>query len=63
MLDAFSQWAPQWLLDAVASLSLLTRFDAVSKGVIDLRDLLYFVSLIVAWLAATAVAVELKKAE
>ncbi len=63
VLDAFSQWAPQWLLDAVASLSLLTRFDAVSKGVIDLRDLLYFVSLIVAWLAATAVAVELKKAE
>lgn len=47
----------------MASLSLLTRFDAVSKGVIDLRDLLYFVSLIVAWLAATAVAVELKKAE
>ena len=38
-------------------------FDAVSKGVIDLRDLLYFVSLIVAWLAATAVAVDLKKAE
>ncbi len=63
VLDAFSQWAPQWLLDAVASLSLLTRFDAVSKGVIDLRDLLYFVSLIVAWLAATAVAVDLKKAE
>ncbi|MGC3450503.1 ABC transporter permease, partial [Pseudomonas aeruginosa] len=46
-----------------ASLSLLTRIDPVSKGVIDLRDLLNFVSQIVAWLAATAVAVEQKKAE
>lgn len=63
VLDAFSGWAPQWLLDAVASLSFLTRFDAISKGVIDLRDLLYFVTLIAAWLAATAVAVDLKKAD
>lgn len=63
VLDAFSAWAPQWLLDAVASLSFLTRFDAISKGVIDLRDLLYFLSLIAAWLAATAVVVDLKKAD
>ncbi len=61
VLDAFA-WAPQWLVDAVASLSFLIRFDALSKGVIDLRDLLYFVTLIVAWLAATAVVVDLKKA-
>ncbi|MCY1282211.1 gliding motility-associated ABC transporter permease protein GldF [compost metagenome] len=63
VLDAFSAWAPQALIDAVASLSFLIRFDAISKGVIDLRDLLYFVSLIVAWLAATAVVVDLKKAD
>ncbi|MHB9798807.1 ABC transporter permease subunit [Pseudomonas sp. MT3] len=63
VLDAFSAWAPQWLLDAVASLSFLTRFDAIGKGVIDLRDLLYFASLIAAWLAATAVVVDLKKAD
>ena len=61
VLDAFA-WAPQWLIDAVASLSFLIRFDSISKGVIDLRDLLYFVTLIVAWLAATAVVVDLKKA-
>ena len=61
VLDALA-WAPQWLIDAVASLSFLIRFDSISKGVIDLRDLLYFVTLIVAWLAATAVVVDLKKA-
>ncbi len=63
VLDVFSSWAPQWLLDSVASLSFLTRFDAISKGVIDLRDLLYFVTLIAAWLTATAVVVDLKKAD
>ena len=63
VLDAFSAWAPQGVLDAIASLSFLTRFDAISKGVIDLRDLLYFVTLIAAWLAATAVVVDLKKAD
>ena len=63
VLDGFSAWAPQWLIDAVASLSFLTRFDAISKGVIDLRDLLYFLTLIAAWLAATAVVIDLKKAD
>jgi ABC-2 type transport system permease protein len=63
VLDGFSGWAPQWLVDAVASLSFLTRFEAISKGVIDLRDLLYFLTLIAAWLAATAVVIDMKKAD
>ncbi|MBK5408870.1 ABC transporter permease subunit [Pseudomonas sp. TH34] len=63
ILDVFDPWAPQWLLDFLASMSFLTRFDAISKGVIDLRDLLYFISGIFAWLVATAVVVNLKKAE
>ncbi|QRY81992.1 ABC transporter permease subunit [Pseudomonas sp. PDNC002] len=63
VLDVFRFWAPQRLLDAIASMSFLMRFDAVSKGVIDLRDLSYFVSLIAAWLVATVVVIDLKKAE
>ncbi|MNJ60934.1 hypothetical protein D3C77_566980 [compost metagenome] len=63
VIDVFSAWAPQGMIDAVASLSFLMRFEAISKGVIDLRDLLYFLSFIVAWLAATAVVIDLKKAD
>ena len=63
VLDIFNGWAPQWLLDAVASFSFLTRFQAISKGVIDVRDLLYFLSFITAWLMATAVVIDLKKAD
>ncbi len=63
VLDVFNAWAPQWLLDTVASFSFLTRFQAISKGVIDVRDLLYFFSFIAAWLMATAVVIDLKKAD
>ena len=62
VLDAFA-WAPQWLIDVIASLSFLTRFGAISNGVIDLRDLLFFITLIVAWLLATAVVIDMKKAD
>jgi len=62
VLDVLSL-APLWLRDAIASLSFLTRFDAISKGVIDVRDLLYFLSLITAWLAACTVVIDLKKAD
>ena len=46
VLDVFRAWAPQALVDAVASLSFLTHFESIAKGVIDLRDLLYFAMLI-----------------
>jgi len=44
-------------------LSFFTHFEAISKGVIDLRDLVYFAALITFWLAATAVVLDMKKAE
>jgi len=54
---------PQTLVDAIASLSFYSHFEAISKGVIDLRDLVYFVALIVFWLTATALVLDMKKAE
>ncbi|MBT3535135.1 MAG: ABC transporter permease subunit [Rhodospirillaceae bacterium] len=62
VLDFFAAWAPQTLLDAVASFSFLTHFNAIQNGVIDLRDLIYFVSLILLWLFANLLIVDLKKA-
>ena len=50
VLDLFSSWAPQALVDAIASLSFLTHFSNISKGVIDLRDLVYFSLLIAVFL-------------
>jgi gliding motility-associated transport system permease protein len=61
VLGLFQGWAPQAIVDAIASLSFLTHFESISKGVIDLRDLLYFGTLIAAWLAATAIVLDMKK--
>jgi len=63
VLDFFARWAPQAMVDAVAALSFLTHFNSLSKGVIDLRDVLYFVMVIAAWLYANAIVLDMKKAE
>ena len=62
VLDAIGAFAPQGAVDSVASLSFLTHFASISKGVFDLRDLVYFVLMIGVWLYATAVVIDMKKA-
>src|SRR5947199_5527361 len=61
VLDFFRAWAPFVLVNAVASFSFLTHFIAISQGVIDLRDLIFFFSLIALFLAANIVVVDLKR--
>ena len=63
VLDFFSGWAPDAIIEGISSFSFLTRFEAVSKGVVDLRDIIFFVSLIAFWLFANAVLIETKKAD
>jgi ABC-2 type transport system permease protein len=61
VLDFFHNWAPLVFSDAVSSFSFLTHFSAIVAGVIDLRDVVFFVSLIALFLIANIVVVELKK--
>ena len=61
VLGAFG-WAPQWMLDAISSFSFLTNFQAITRGVIDMPDLVFFASLIVFFLFANIVVVDVKKA-
>jgi len=62
VLDIFQSWAPQAVLDAIASFSFLTHFTSIKKGVIDIRDVIYFSALIIFWLYVNVVVVEAKKA-
>ena len=48
---------------AVAGISLFGHFDAITRGVVDLRDLVYFLSIMIAFLAANAILIDLEKAE
>lgn len=63
VLEPLRALAPQALVDAAAALSLLTHFQAITRGVLDLRDLGYFLLAIVAWLLATVVVLQLRRSE
>lgn len=63
VLNFFRLWAPQAVIDTIASMSFLTHFSSLIKGVIDLRDIVYFVAMIGFWLVANAVVLDLKKAD
>ena len=63
VLDFFRAIFPQAIVDAVANLSFLTHFVAIGKGVLDLRDILFFLLTIGFWLYASAVVIDLKKAD
>jgi len=62
VLDFFSGWAPQVIVSAIASFSVLMHFTSIMNGVIEFRDLIYFTSLIGVWLVASAVVVDLNRA-
>jgi gliding motility-associated transport system permease protein len=57
----FRGWAPDSLVRAIASLSLLSAFNAISQGVIDLRALILFGSLIAVSLFINTALVDFEK--
>jgi ABC-2 type transport system permease protein len=63
VLEVFDGWAPQALIETLATFSLLTHFRAITGGVIDARDVMFFASLIGVFLTATIIVVDMKKAE
>jgi ABC-2 type transport system permease protein len=63
VLGLFQGWAPEWLVRGVTQVSFLGHFSAITRGVIDMRDLVYFLSVMIAFLAANAILVDLEKAE
>lgn len=61
VLDFFQGALPRRLINAVAHLSMLRHFEAIARGVLDLRDLLYFVLSTVGWLLAGVLLLDLKR--
>ena len=62
VLGIFQGWAPNGLTQAIAAASLFGHFTAITRGVLDLRDLFYFISIMVAFLGANAVIIDWQKA-
>ena len=61
VLNSIKTWVPLVVVDSVASLSFLTHFNSISRGIISLRDVLYFCSVQVVWLAATVVVINARQ--
>ncbi|HEX7340229.1 MAG TPA: ABC transporter permease subunit [Rhodanobacteraceae bacterium] len=62
VMDAASGLLPASWVQGVADLSFLSHFAAIARGVLDVRDVIYFVASIVAWLAAGIVMLNLRRA-
>ncbi len=62
VLDFFSSWAPAALLEAVRSMSFLTHYETLTRGVVEARGVVFFLTVIGSFLFAGAAVVELRKA-
>ena len=63
VMDLFTSWSDSRLWTVIASTSFLVRYDAISKGVLDFRDMFYFLLMITLWLLATVIVIDMKKAQ
>jgi ABC-2 type transport system permease protein len=56
-------WAPDFLVSAIASMSFLSHFERITRGVLDLPSIVFYLSMITFALFANRILVELKKAD
>ncbi len=56
--DVISGWAPIWLVNLISELSFITHFSSLERGVLDFRDIVYFVSVIFFMLSANGAIIQ-----
>jgi ABC-2 type transport system permease protein len=64
IIRLLSGWSKswQWLVDVITSMSFITHFEGFQKGVLDSRDVIFFLSIIVFSLFATSVILRSRRA-
>jgi len=63
VLAFFRSWTPSWFLDLMQGFSFLTNFNSISRGWLEARTVLFFLSLIVVFLFANGIVVQAKKGQ
>jgi ABC-2 type transport system permease protein len=61
-LNYLSGVLPAGMLEVIESISLQTHFESVQRGVLEFKDLSYFVLLIVGWMVGCCIVLEERKA-
>jgi len=62
VIDFFVRWAPNWLVEGIAGFGFMPHFESIQRGVIDIRDIIYYVSVMVFMIFATNVVINNRKA-
>jgi ABC-2 type transport system permease protein len=62
VLNVFRPWAPRFLIEIISSLSVINHYGQITKGVLNLSSLIFYLSLIAFWLFANVVVVDQRKA-
>ena len=63
ILSIFKSWAPPTIINIISSLSILSNFQQITKGVIDLREVIFFISMILGFLFVNKYLIEFKKSK
>ena len=61
-LTYLSRFMPAGMVSAVENMSFLTHFESMERGVLEFKDIGYFVLLIIGWLFACMIILEERKA-
>lgn len=60
--DVLSGWAPLWIVDVISGFSFMPHFASIQRGVLDLRDLFYYFSVMFFMLFANGVILRNRRA-
>jgi ABC-2 type transport system permease protein len=63
VIELVREGLPPWLVEGIASLSLYSHFENITKGLLDLRDLLYFALITIFFLLASTVVLDSRKSK
>jgi ABC-2 type transport system permease protein len=63
VLGPLQETMPASVAAAVASMSFIGHFDSITRGLVDLRDIVFFFSVILLFLYVNTVFIQLKKAD
>ncbi|MEO6024683.1 MAG: ABC transporter permease [Burkholderiales bacterium] len=60
--DSLTSWGSAGLVDTIASFSVITHFDPFQKGIVDIRDVIFFLSVIAFALFTTGLIIRAHRA-
>jgi ABC-2 type transport system permease protein len=61
-MNYFSSFLPAGLVDVISTMSFQEHFDSMQRGVLEFKDVSYFVILIAGWIAACGIVLDERKA-